>query len=359
MKKFGIMTFHFSDNYGAVLQCYALRTAINSIPDCTAEIINYNPGRKYAWYTDDILQKKYLEKLDKYYRFNRDDNGITEEQFNNIAELEQEKYDGFIVGSDQVWNTAFSFFNTAYLLDFADSNKRKIAYAASVGLAVESPRLKRDVFEKNIPQFDYLSVREKTHKDFIGSFTDKNVEAVLDPTMLLESHNYDELIKDVEMEKSTEVEGDYIFFYYLKHDNKTPLACSFVNMLSRKYNLKVVHFYVDMPEHVFKNEDKSFYFDGPKEFLWYIKHAKIVVTNSFHGTVFSILYHKPFYTYIVKSMESRVVDLLSTLDVSDRIIRGYKPLGEVTFDIDFESVEKKLAKEREKSLRFLREALED
>lgn len=357
MKKVGILTFHFSDNYGAVLQCYALRTMINRISDCQAEVINFNPGRKYGWYSEQSIQDKYVDKLEKYFEFNRCENAIEQEQFAHIEEINQEEYDCFVVGSDQVWNTAFSFFNTAYLLDFVKYGQRKIAYAASVGLAVDSPRMKREVFEKYIPGFDYLSVREKTHEQFISSFTDKKVQTVLDPTLLLTKDDYDILIEDVDNSRDAEIEGDYIFFYYLKHDTTTPLACSFVNMLSRKHNLKVVHFYVDMPEHVFKNESKSFFFEGPKDFVWYIKHAKIVVTNSFHGTVFSILYHKPFYTYIVKSMEARVLDLLGTLDISDRLIRGYKPLGEVSFEMDYESVDRKLAEERKKSIEYLETAL--
>lgn len=357
MKKIGILTFHFSDNYGAVIQSYALRTVINRMSDCQAEVINFIPRRKRGCYGNHDIQKKYISKLESFLEFNKNENMITQKEFYKIEELNQEEYDCFVVGSDQVWNTSFLSFNTAYLLDFVKYGQKKISYAASVGLDVNSKHLKREIFEKYIPDFDYLSVREKTHEKFIDSFTDKNVQVVLDPTLLLAPNDYDSLIKDVEEFRDVEVEGDYIFFYYLKHDATTPLACSFVNMLSIKYNLKVVHFYVDMPEHVFKNESKSFYFEGPKDFVWYIKHAKIVVTNSFHGTIFSLLYHKPFYTYVVKSMESRVLDLLGSLGLSERLIRGYKPLKEVSFDIDYESVDERLNDERMKSIKFLEEAL--
>ena len=359
MEKVGIMTFHFSDNYGAVLQCYALRTVINRMKNHYAEVINFNPGRKVAWYTNKDIQKKFDEKLRKYAEFNQYANGIQGEEFFDINELKQEDFDCFVVGSDQIWNPSFSFFSTAYLLDFVKGKQKKISYAASVGLAVDSPRMNKDVFAKYIPQFDFLSVREKTHQAFIESFTDKKVQTVLDPTLLLTCSDYDTLIEETELQRNDKQEDEYIFFYYLKHDATIPLACSFVNMLSRKYNLKIVHFCIDMPEQVFKNENKSFFFDGPKEFVWYVKHAKIVVTNSFHGTVFSILYHKPFYTYIVKSMASRVLDLLDSLGLENRLIRGYKPLNEVTFDIDFNSVDILLENKRKKSIAFLQEALGD
>lgn len=355
MKKVGIFTFHFSDNYGAVLQCYALRHAINKMPGYQADIINYNPGRKMGWYTEEALQKRFLQKLEKYEAFNRDENGITEPVIYDINEFKQEDYDYFIVGSDQVWNTSFTFFHTTYLLDFVKGNQKRIAYAASVGLDVNSPRMNRQVFEQNIPKFDALSVREKTHEAFIQSFTDKKVTTVLDPTLLLTSADYDAMIGERTPEDMPK--EDYIFFYYLKHDSTTPLACSFVNMLARKYNLKIVHFYVEMPEQVFKNENQSFYFDGPKEFVSYIKHAKIVVTNSFHGTVFSILYHKPFYTYIVKSMRARVLDLLGELQLTDRLMHGYRNLNDVSLDIDYTVAEQILQMKRTESLQFLQDAL--
>lgn len=353
MKHFGILTFHFSDNYGAVLQCYALRKIINSFSGCCADVISFNPGRKEGWYDEDDLQNQYKKKLENFRNFNYVETKISPKDFDNIYEIAQEKYDGFIVGSDQVWNTSFSFFHTAYLLDFVDDNKRKISYAASVGLDPAHPRMKKDVFEKYIPRFDYLSVREKTHEKFIAQFTDKTVETVLDPTFLLTAKDYDCLIENMENAE----EQDFIFFYYLKHDSTTPLACSFVNMLSRKYNLKIIHFYVEMPEQTFKNESRSFYFEGPKDFIWYIKHAKIVVTNSFHGTVFSILYHKPFYTYIVKSMQARVLDLLGGLGLENRLVRGHKPLQEVDFEIEYDRVDALLEKKRSASLAFLKRAV--
>ena len=128
-------------------------------------------------------------------------------------------------------------------------------------------------------------------------------------------------------------------------------------MLSRKYNLKVIHSFVEVPTNSINKENESFYFEGPKDFLWYIKNAEIVVTNSFHGTVFSILYGKPFYTYVVKSMSSRVVDLLQCLGLENRIIKGYKKLSEVDFNIDYSEAYRKLEVERKKSIRFLKKAL--
>lgn len=356
MKKIGILTFHFSENYGAVLQCYALRKLINTIPGYTAEIINLISKDRRRWYDNPVLQEKYEEKLQKYKIFNQVENGIANEPIYNINELNQEEYFGFVVGSDQVWNISLKSFKTAYLLDFANERPKKIAYAASVGMNIDNPLLKTELFQKYIKRFDSISVRENTHQSFIQQFTDKKVYAVLDPTLLIEKEMYDKLIEN--MNNLEDLKEEYIFFYYLKNDNTIPLACSFVNMLARKYNLKILHYCVEMPEQVFKNQNKSFYYDGPKEFLWHIKHAKIVVTNSFHGTIFSILYNKPFYTYLVENMKSRVIDLLSNLGLENRIISGYKPLDDIELEIDYKSVNEKINQERKRSKDFLINSLD-
>ena len=350
MKKVGILTFHFCDNYGAVLQCYALLKVINSMERYNCEVINYNPNWKPRWFTDPKMQEKFLAKLEKYVAFRRDFLAIQEGYIYDTSEIKA--YDYYVVGSDQVWNTSFRFSKPTYFLDFVPDNAVKVSYAASVGLAIEDKRLNRTYFEQYIPRFDYLSIREKTHEQYIKEFTDKSVTTVLDPTLLLRKEDYDEIISRDKEEKEK-----FIFLYFLKHDTTAPLMISFVNMLSRKYNLKVIHYFIDVPKQAFKNNSESFFFEGPQEFLWYIKNAEVVVTNSFHGTIFAIQYHKPFYTYVVKSMSSRVLDLLQMLGLEDRLINGYKNIDDVNFDIDFEKVERKLETLRGESLNYLKVAL--
>lgn len=353
MKKVGIMTFHFCDNYGAVLQCFALKKTIDGLEDCRAEVVNFNPNWKPKWFTDNELQSKYLKKLEEYEDFRKKYLDIQSE---TVSDLDGENYPGcdyYVVGSDQVWNLSFSFSNPAYFLDFVKKDAVKISYAASVGMPLGHDKLDRTVFEKYIPSFKHISVREKTHEAFLQEFSDTKVQTVVDPTLLLNKTDYDELIPVDKKE-----DEKFIFVYFLKHDTTAPLTSSFVNMVARKYNLKVIHFFVDMPNKVFKNNSESFYFNGPRDFLWYIKNAEMVITNSFHGTIFSILYEKPFYTYVVKSMASRVTDLLEGLGLEDRIIRGYKKLEDVNFEIDFIEPHRILEEKRESSLEFLKKALD-
>ena len=353
MKKVGIMTLHIGDNYGALLQCYALRHCINELKGYKADIINYDPGREFPVYDDKKIQKKYLRKLEKFLEFNRCYNGVEGVAFTDINDSRTKGYDYYITGSDQVWNTSFVFSKEAYFLNFVPSSAKKIAYAASIGISTTSPKLKLDWFKNNLPTFSNISVREASCVDFIKQFTEKEVKAVVDPTLLLTREDYDELCSSVVYPK-----GDYVVLYFLKHDNMAPLLIEFTNMLSRQYNLKVVYSFVDVPGKVFKNESESFYYSDPREFIQLIRHAKAIVTNSFHGTVFALKYHIPFYTYLVGSMSSRVVDLLSETGMEERIVYGYKQVTEDMLTLDFSKADIVLGMKRNKSLQFLREALE-
>lgn len=351
MKKTGIITFHFCDNYGALLQCYALRHTINSFPDINAEVINYNPGFIFPQYADSSIQEKYLMKLDRFDEFRKDCIGAVSPVIYDINDAE--RYDYYITGSDQVWNTSWYLPLDSYFLDFVPCGSKRISYAASIGLPISSPGLDKKIFEKHIPKFDNISLREKTHIPFVSQFTDKEVCSVLDPTLLLEAEDYDELCKD-----ASYPDGDYLFLYFLAHDNSEPLIINYANMISRKFNLKVVYSLPDIPERSFKNKAESFFTYGPKEFVSAIKHAKIVVTNSFHGTVFSTLYHVPFFTFLVSSMSSRITDLLGETGLSDRIVYGYRPLSDDMLDVDFTKADAVLEEKRKESIAFLKKTLE-
>lgn len=353
MKKVGILTLHIGDNYGALLQCYALRHMINRLPDVKADIINFDPGREFPCYDNEDVQKGYLEKLERFNEFNIQYNGVSEPVFFSMDDERIPEYDYYITGSDQVWNTAFVFSNTAYFLDFVSPKAVKVAYAPSIGIPVTSAKLKKAWFETYISSFDWLSLREMSYAEFLGQYTDKKIYSVVDPTLLLTAQDYDRLCEGVKYP-----EGDYLLLYFLKHDNSAPLLISYANMLSRKFNLKVIYSFAKVPKKVFKNPAETFYFSGPREFIQAVKHAKIVVTNSFHGTIFSLLYHRSFFTYLVSSMASRVVDLLNSVGLEDRIIYGYRRLTDDMLDINFDKVDNLLEEKRKDSIEYLSKALD-
>lgn len=352
MKNVGIMTLHIGDNYGALLQCYALRHMLNSFSDVRAEVINFDPGREFPVYDDIGIQEKYCRKLEKFRKFNEVYNGVSGKAFRDIHTLETMNCEYYITGSDQVWNTSFVFASEAYFLNFTPPDAKKIAYAPSIGLPLSSPKLRREWFERNIPMFDFLSLREMSYEKFLKEFTNKKIYSVVDPTLLLESRDYDELCGRAEYPQ-----GEYLVLYFLKHDNSAPLLIEFANMVSRKFNLKVVYSFASIFPQTFKNDSETFYYSDPKEFVQLVKHAKAVITNSFHGTIFSIKYHVPFFTYIVDSMASRVTDLLKSVSLEDRIVYGYRKLSEDMLQIDFTKADMVLEKKRRESIHYLKMAL--
>lgn len=353
MKKVGILTLHYANNYGAALQCYALRKKINSFGGIKADVLNFiHPDHaRYPAYADIEINAKSLIRAGKFDDFRKEWIGINSAPFSELTADIYGEYNYFIAGSDQIWNPRFTL-RHFYFLDFAPDTAVKIAYAPSIAKPI-SDITDRDIkiFEKFIPRFDYLSVREKTHEQFIQRFTDKKVITAIDPTMLLSAADYSEITAPVS-------KGKYILLYFLNHDFSAPGILSFVNRVSIEYGLKVIHSFVEIPPQTFKNEAESFRFEtGPKEFLGLIKNAEMVITNSFHGTIFSILFEKPFYSFVVKSMASRIYDLIAPVGLEDRIIEGYKLLSDVSLYLDFAEAREKMNALREHSADYLRKVL--
>lgn len=349
MKTVGILTFHYVDNYGAVLQTYALRHVINNLPGYSADIINYIPptfSYNKHWKTQ-MENNLFLRKRKYFTDFLYKKCGIKESL---VSFLTGEEYDYFCVGSDQIWNTSFK--GLIYFLPFQSDTSQKISYAASVGLSEESPFFNWEYFRKYIPDFSWISVREQEHVKLLESVTDVSCECVLDPVLLLDASDYENII-----EKKKLREHEFIFFFWLPHDGSLFRGIEFTNMLSRKYNLPVVHSVINSESYMFYNDDGCMMFEGVGNFLWYIKNASYVVTNSYHATLFSIQYNKVFWSMVVHSMRSRFDSLVRTLGIGERIIKTYLPYDKIDKTIDYKKIYKKIDKERVKSMDYLYKAL--
>ena len=170
----------------------------------------------------------------------------------------------------------------------------------------------------------------------------------IDPTLLLEEKDYNELI-------STRNNKEKFIVYYFFDYN--PMALHFTQKLSRKYGYKILYYSSKCNRKEINYNDKSFFYKNPKDFLWYVKNAEFVISHSFHATVFSILFKKPFYSFLTNETGSRVESLCNLLGLTDRILRKAPKLSETSFDIDYTSVYQKLNTERENSYNFLKEAL--
>jgi len=388
MKKVSLLTLvgkNFNNNYGAVLQAYALQETIKKLGHNT-EFINFIP--KYS--IKEILKKmngrinegnflnmvlkissKYISsKLHKKQNILRNKNfesfrsehlSFSKKTYRNEKELigTKENYDIYIVGSDQVWNPGAGFKRlVVYLLSFV-SDTKKISYAASVSKKI--PDEFKETYSNMLKDFDHISVRELNGKEQIKQLTDKNIEIVLDPTLLLSKNEWKIISKKPENIPNYK----YIFVYDLYRSNEIILGLS---EFAKKSGLKIINY---TPNDIYKKikyrqVSDSFYECGPSEFLWYLENSKYVVTSSFHGTVFSLLFEKPFYAVTPdtgykggNAFNSRLTDLLNTVGLKNRIISNPSKLSDMLFDedIDWKKVNENLNLEKEKSLNFLKNAL--
>lgn len=367
--KIGILTFHDADNYGAVLQAYALKETIKKIePD--VEILNYKQpyivNNYKIIYTNTQNVISYIKSLVsslvylcpriirkiKYISFRNNYMDISEDIFYNSAEIEGK--DVYIVGSDQVWNSEITQNDETYFLNFCHHEK-KIAYAASIG----KDKLNNDekkFLKDNINNIDYISVREDSAVKIINDLTGMNVNHVLDPTLLADRCIWDKLMCDDKKNKFK-----YLLVYRLT-DNEEVLRAA--ELISKRLNLKVL--YINNLV-LFKNDlirktrykFKDIKGVGPSEFVTLVKNASFVVTDSFHGTAFSIIFNKDFITVPHKTRGTRMVSLLNLLKLDHRLITHTKQLkNDYPLKIDYEIPNKLLEREKDKSFAFLKNAIE-
>lgn len=349
MKKIGILTFQYADNYGAVLQCYALRRVINRMAGCWAEVINYIPASfRYnnAW-ENEYEENLFHKKREAFQRFLSVHCGIEKPVIHSVSE--DEPYDYYVVGSDQIWNTGMEEYFLPEIVDKA----RCIAYAASIGLQEDDPRLKKDILKEYIPKFKDVSVREYMNAALIERICGRKCECLLDPVLLLDPADYEGLIAREELRKEK-----FIFFFWIRHDKAYMHGVEFANSLSRLLGMPIVHSFHFAPEYMFCNNGGCMQFEGIENFLWYVKNAEYVVTNSYHATLFAIQFRIPFYTFVVQTLRSRIDTLCERFAISDRVVTGYWPIGRVSKDIDFNAIWGQIEEQRQASFRYLSMALE-
>lgn len=338
MKNIGIITFQNANNYGAVYQAFALKKTVEKLGH-NVQVINYDSP---AMGLKAVQQRQFKEFIDEHLNLTK--------EYSQKAEIDASEFDAIISGSDQVWNPRLTGYDMTYFLDFAGEDIKKVSYAASIGLNGDLFMEHKNVFEKYVPWFEGISLREETHVEYIQSIAkDKKVIASIDPSLLLTSKEYLDAfgLKDDRSE-------DYIFVFSYALD---PKMYDFANMLSLKSGYKIVAIspytagsFVD-GSRVLKNVP-------PVEWLQLFNKAKLVITDSFHGMMFSIVFNKPFYAYTPnRSNVARVTDVLKKLGLEDRKLTNVTGVKDVSFETDYENVNTLLAVEREKSLEYLKNQL--
>lgn len=375
MKKVGLITYHAAHNNGSFLQAYALEKKISQINGYKCDIINfysYEQEELYSVFKKNnslrnivknliaILNYKNLKKRhDDFENIVKNSMSLSKKCYKTLEELKdvETEYDIFISGSDQIWNVDAWDYNDAYFLSFVE-NKPKISYASSFGGKINSEAAMNysNKIKEFLNKYDSIGVREVKGQKYAESLVDKKVTVVLDPTFLLNKEDYDEICAN------KLVEGEYIFFYSIDYNDA---ALKVVKKFSQIYNLPVIVVYAgDNKSYKAKKYGfKMLKQAAPDHFISLIKNAKYVLSTSFHGTVFSIIYNKQFYT--VRGTENgkinnddRLTTILSRLGLEDRQLSELSKEEDYSLkDIDFNIVNKRLIEARQDSIDYLENAL--
>lgn len=362
--KIGIITFQRAYSYGAKLQAYALSTYLCMLGH-QAEIIDYSnigwnkiPGIKLNSLKDFVKSLIcYLNSFrkEKLRRKNLDDfffkkTPHTLQHYNSETIKNTEKdFDIFIAGSDQIWCPRYNLGDMNFLLSFVKDNKKKFSYAASFGFSSIDSKYE-ETYKQCLNSFNKVLVRETEGARIVKQLTQRNAEVVLDPTFLLNIKQWSSI-------------AHYPFKKKIKY-----ILCFKILSVSPAYQKLIDHLSLLTGYHVIVIDTSYRYKPikgelystaGPEEFLGLIKEAQLVVTNSFHATVFSIIFNKNFYTVLNENgLNSRMTDLATKLRLSHRMFDNKSELPTLTnLNIDYQEVNNRLDKEICKSKALLSEIL--
>lgn len=366
MKKIGIITFHKALSYGAGFQAYALQKYLE---DCgyQVELIDYVPPRfqqKNIFKIPNaksILKKiikclPYIVCMETSYRlttrFCNKYLKLSPKSFCNMEQLENYKwdYDMFITGSDQVWNLDFDKFDyiKPYLLSFVPKGKKKIAYAASIGMndleSVE-PTVKSNYLNL-LHQYDKISVRECFAKNLLNK---NQIDAtwVLDPTFLLDKTAWGKLSR-----KPHRIPQKSFVYVYGLYRNKD--LYKLAHHIAEENNYDIVNMAdgYDICRGAY-NDIIVLH----EEVLWYLQNAECVLTDSFHGVALSINFNTPFYIFKARRYNTRIESIIQLFSLEDRVVEDVECIDVKKLGLDYRKINEYLAEERLNAKQYLSEAL--
>lgn len=384
-KKVGIVSCYFKHNYGSMLQAYATQQILDNmgIENETINIdenIDFANGKKKYYMTQitnftfiksklGMIKLKFDKKLkkdlgknisirDKKYKEFEQKFRLTApyKTYNELTEKCKD-YSSVLVGSDQLWlpvNVVADY----YTLNWVPDDVNKISLATSFGVSTVPDKYKES-YKKFLNRIDNLSVRESAGVKLVSELSDKEATLVCDPTLLLTKQEWMEIQQEERI-----IKDKYILCYFLGNNIEHR---KFAERLKEKTGYKIVSLnhadeYVKYSD-IFADETP--YDIGPAEWINLIRNAEYVCTDSFHGTVFSLINNTKFFTFerysnknSKVSTNSRIYSLLEIVNLKERILSGTENVEDVLkYNIDFDKVDSKLADFRNESKAFLEKAL--
>lgn len=346
-RKIAIITLFGNFNFGNRLQNFAMQEFLNAQGLSVISIYRTNIYDKKLKNNIKIFMRYFYSILTikgkrsfKFWKFTKKNiNMICVKSNADYIKLEH-KFDYFVVGSDQVWNPQFYEKPYEEFLLFTAPQK-KIPIAVSFGLE-KIPSEKEEELKECLATFNNFSVREDKAAQIVKKLVGKDALTLIDPTMMLKKKDWDKYLSEIEISKK------YIFVYFL--GEITDEYKEFIESMSFEYDLRIINI-LDK-----KNE---YYASDPFDFITLISKSSLVITDSFHGSVFSIIYHIPLVVCSRKddfiSMNSRIETLVNKFDISDRLFENVKKVN--IFNNKYTGYDEKINKEREKVLNYLESCL--
>lgn len=368
--KIAIVTFIRAYNHGAVLQCYALHKKLNDL-GIDNEVLDYYPEyfrklyelgdiKKWRTFPGNMIKKNpgYVRmrlKLRKrnrgFERFIKKNIRLSKKQYCTTDAVVREEfaYDGFVVGSDQVWSYSITEMDPVFFLDFPYAQRtRKLSYAASFGVSCIPERLE-ERYKRLLSDWDSYSVREDSGAKIMRGLLGVEAQVCCDPTLLLSRDEWARVSVEPEEAK------DYVLVYYV---NSKDVLLEHAQRIAKEQNLKIIvltsassYNYLmgcDIPETIDYRGAAA-----PDELVGLVRYAKYVLTDSFHGTVFSLIFQRRFMTLIQNQWgrNLRALALLETLGLSGRKLDDSPE--KIDEAIDWERVEDILSTQREAAVEYL------
>lgn len=367
-KRLGIVSYNMYGNftnYGSALQTYALHQAIDSVaseevesvvvdycPDCLADKDILNPMEN-MWDKDVEARercrlslpairdnyKKFLNFYRNHYRLSSQK--YTSANFNQSTQVED--LVGYLCGSDTVFAVPEFGFDDGFYANYPIMKNRSVAYAASFG-DWEIPQELLPELQSKLSNFKAIAIRENEKKALVESLYSGPVYKVIDPTLLLEPEHYQQLAIAPEIKKP------YLLLYSRRGNDQMQ---SFAEISAKEKGWEVVEISLNA-----RNADRNImrYDAGVEEFLGLVKNASMVVTNSFHGMIFAILFKRPFYVFSRNLCSTKITELLELLGLSDRLVVSDSKLVETP--IDYDEVHDKISAQRSNCINILKSEIE-
>ncbi len=378
MKKIGIVTY-YGENYGGMLQAYALQRFLNEKGyECKLISNDFLYQKHQTSKYRRILQKlvvfiknpiDYLERSKAMHLFSKE-KSLRASRFKDFAlknliidhtgytEYQQylenpPEYDVYLCGSDQIWNPNLYNKNGFYFADFASKNSIVVSYASSIGVSSVTKE-QADFMKPFLDKIDVISTREEDGSKIVENITHKKARTVLDPTLLLDGNQW------LDVASKPIIDKPYIFCYLFGERDYIAKVKQQVKEITGFDIVSIPYVAREMA-----SDDIKAFDVGPAEFISLIKNAELVLTDSFHATAFSINLKTPFISLCrfskkdSKGMNSRLTTILETVDLTDRLFdENDRITKDILFSVDFEKAHTLLNERRKKDTEFLLRAIE-